>query len=198
MFFVGPAHFAPGENRRFCFNACLPVVRNSIIDCVILEGVVVLEALTSVQRQFLKQHLGVSIDAVQSGTGAGPDVGSVMAVWRDAKDQMDRNITALTSAMKNHGHPVYKSLAEFGLGGVLEGANARIVAALVDFDGAPAETRADVGNTLAKTISSVRESIGKGKAIDLLDQNPFGISMDLRATLESAFDEIEAKVRHAA
>jgi hypothetical protein len=154
--------------------------------------------LNDTQRRFLENFLGVRGEDIGSGNRSDREATPLLPIWSGAKDRIDDQITALIKALTNHGHPAFRSLAESGLGGMLEGQHARFVAALMDFDNAPAQARSKPADKLQKAINGLRQTLDRSNEVDLMDKNPLGVKLEVRAILESALDQMEIAVRNAA
>lgn len=113
-------------------------------------------------------------------------------IWNDAKEQVDKGITALQSALRAEGHPATDRIAEFGLAGLSNGqVHTKMMAALMDHSSAPRD---------AKIRAAVQQAVKDYRAFlatDIVahcDNNPFGVQLGLASTMSKALDQIEGRL----
>ncbi|HET8996864.1 MAG TPA: hypothetical protein VFN42_09365, partial [Acetobacteraceae bacterium] len=84
-------------------------------------------------------------------------------------------------------------IADFGLFGIGRGENVALNKALIEFATARPESRDATAKKLQAAITAYR-SVIEGGLVDDIDNNPFGVSVNVRTTLGRALDEIERAV----
>jgi hypothetical protein len=113
-----------------------------------------------------------------------------LAVWRDAKDSVDTALGTLSKRLRTTGDPDLERIAEYGLYGASEGENVALMAALREAEADPKKG----AEALAKAIEDYRDFLAESEAITLIDKNPFGVAITMRATLGAALDELEQRL----
>lgn len=148
-------------------------------------------ALTEEQLAFVETFITKAAPALETVAG---DAGAPIGYWRAGKEAADKSITALQSSLRSIGHPDLTQIAEFGLNAVTQGNQTALTAALMDYAKSSAESRAAAGQTLAAQVSAYRDFLGGNEIITLCEENPFGVSVDIRGPLGAALDRIEAAI----
>ncbi len=149
------------------------------------------------QSEWVKRVLGVVMpDTAAAGLQASADPGAaaankvipkLMPIWRDAKEEVDGVIGKLQDALRAEDDEDLDVIVNFGLFGIGKRQTVLLMAALTDADkdASPA--------ALAKVSSVVGDYeafLAASPAVDLLEDNPFGISVPMRKTLGGALSEI--------
>lgn len=109
---------------------------------------------------------------------------SRLATWNDARRVVDDQITKLQQHLRSYDDEDLRFVAEFGLLGVFDGVNVKLMAALFD-DGAPRSRE----RTIA-AVAAYEAALNPNKLVDLLEANPFSIDVSIRATLGGALTAI--------
>lgn len=135
------------------------------------------------KTEWVQRVLGVQVAATPKG-GA-----SLLAIWRDAKDQVDAGIATLQDRMRKHPLPALARIADKGLNGVTNTRSVGMLAALTEADSKGA---AGAGN-VRKAAAAFRQFLDSDAA-DAIDVNPFKVEVGLRRTLGAALDEIERRL----
>jgi len=137
-------------------------------------------------REWVQRVLGVAL----SGAGGTGRKASFLAIWRDAKESVDAAIGALAGELRATGDPDLERIAEFGLFGLTEGEGVALMAALREADANPARAQ----GRLTGAIGKYREFLAGSQVVTLIDRNPFGVQVSMRATLGHALDEMEQQL----
>jgi len=122
----------------------------------------------------------------------GSSGGTPLAIWRDAKDGLDQQIRALQSAFADIDHPLAQAIADRGLSGLSDRIQVGLQAALFDYQAADAAGRAAAGKKVQDATAKLRAFLASDPALPLLEKNPMGLPVDIRATLGQAADRIDA------
>ncbi|HET8995254.1 MAG TPA: hypothetical protein VFN42_01165 [Acetobacteraceae bacterium] len=122
--------------------------------------------------------------------GKQPDL---RAIWRDAKESTDASLEALARELRSYDDADLERIADFGLFGIGRGENVALNKALIEFATARPESRDAAAESLRGAVTAYR-SVISGGLVDYIDNNPFGVSVNVRATLGRALDEIERAV----
>ena len=115
--------------------------------------------------------------------------GSAVETWRDAKEKVDQGISVLQDRMRKHPLKALGRIADAGLNGVTGKASVGIMAAVMEVDRSTPKAAA----SFAKAAASMRAFIASDTAA-AIDDNPFRVTIDLRATLGAALSAIEQRL----
>ena len=113
----------------------------------------------------------------------------VLPIWQEAKEAADSEIARLQDGFRATGHKLGAIIADKGLAGLSRRLFVPVVAALTDYD-------ADAGRAPAalSALDRMQEFVAKHPALLVLERNPFGVAVTLRATLGSAARRIAAEI----
>lgn len=117
-----------------------------------------------------------------------------LVIWRDAKERSDAGIAALQSALKSVGHPELDKIVDFGLNGVTQGNQTAMMKALMDYNSAPEDQKPVMASSLLSQVESYRAFVSASRIIDLCENNPFGVSVSIKAPMNTALDRISRAV----
>lgn len=148
--------------------------------------------LTDQQHAFLTKHLKVKLAQDEGQTGATP--GKLTDIWRTAKEQTDAGVTGLQTALKSHRSSALDRIADAGLNGITEGNSVAMMRALMDYDSAAADSRAKASATVLKQVDAYRTFLSGSTVLDLVENNPFGVPVAIKAPLTAALDNIAGAV----
>jgi hypothetical protein len=112
-------------------------------------------------------------------------------VWNEAKEGVDRALNTLCTAVREVEHPLAQILVDRGLSGFTGRLTAPLTAALLSADTDPASA-----STLRPRLHDMRTFLSSNRVIGLIEDNPFGVTVAIRAPLIAALDEIEAALPH--
>lgn len=147
------------------------------------------------QQEWVERVLGVR----PAGTVAGSDFPqawrAAVAEWRDASDAVDSQITALQRALKASGDGELEDIAEYGLNGVTGGFKVPLMAVLQELDPASPDPR--LLKRARTIVSGFRSHLGSDQRVLACDENPFGVRVALRATLDPALGRLNAAIQLA-
>jgi hypothetical protein len=114
-----------------------------------------------------------------------------MDVWNAAKEMTDVAISALQSKLRQIPHPDLERISEMGLNGITEGNQVALMKRLFEFKLSSGEARIKAADALRTQSDEYRKFLAGNELITLCDRNPFGVAVNLRATLGQALDEID-------
>ena len=137
--------------------------------------------------------LGVVIPQPGQGddeAGAGSKGLDVLATWRDAKDSVDSRLNGLASKLRQYGDPDLDRIADYGLFRIGTGETVALTRSLFDYTGAQPAERSKRSNAVRAAIGSYRVALASNLA-RLIDENPAGVQIGLRSTMEAALTTIE-------
>ena len=148
---------------------------------------------TPEQDGWILRVLGVGLPG---GTAGKTPVEPVLPIWRDAKEQVDSRIEALSRELRGFGDDDLERIADFGLFGITDRETVALSAALFEFDRAGSDKSAAAGK-LRGAIKAYRAAVGGNELVDLLDSAPFQTKVGLRATMFGALAQIESSIGRA-
>ncbi|MBL4915612.1 hypothetical protein [Szabonella alba] len=112
-------------------------------------------------------------------------------VWNAAKEATDVAIGALQSKLGQIADPDLERIAKFGLNGITEGNQTALMKHLFAYRQSTGEARAKAAAALRSQTAAYRAFLQSNELIDLCENNPFGVAVDLRGPLGTALAEID-------
>lgn len=135
-------------------------------------------------------------EAAQDAENAGAhDLDAVLRDWQASLEAVDTRISRLCQFLIATGDAELKQIAEFGLNAVTGNHKVRLQAALIDLRGG------DLPKAVAKALPLVqgfRNHVAKSDTVAACDENPFGIKVEMRATLGPALDRLASALQRVA
>lgn len=116
---------------------------------------------------------------------------SARASWDAASEAVDAQIGALQAVLRTSGDEDLEAIAEYGLNGVTGNFRVPLLAALREVDAADAGARAMRAKAASAAIAAFRAHLASNEAVEVCDDNPFGVSVSIRGTLLPALDRLE-------
>ncbi len=135
-----------------------------------------------VRDQWILEVLGFDVEEAADWGG------KLTPIWTGAKARVDQGFAALQRELKAVDDPDVQQLADFGLNGVTDRDSVRLMAALMDADNGRGTDK------LVAAIDRFRSFLDGSPIVDLIEDNPFGVTIPLRAQLGSALDIIASKI----
>lgn len=143
-------------------------------------------SLDSDRRDWLKRVLGIEI-------GPARDAVAVLLIWQEAKESVDTRLEALAAALRSHQDPDFDYVADHGLFGLTgAGETVGLMAAMTGFDKAASDALPAAVIELRAALNRYRSGFDASPIADLIDDNPFGVAVRLRETINNALRRIEA------
>lgn len=115
----------------------------------------------------------------------------LLPMWTSAKDEIDPQLDALTTAMRGSGLPLFERIADAGLHAITKGQFVALQSALMSYDQTANDAKQDAAKPVRQAIQAMRDFLTGEAAIGLLEKNPFGIDLPLKARLGAALDRID-------
>ena len=116
----------------------------------------------------------------------------LLALFRDAKEDVDQGFNKLQAAMRGTEDEDMIRIAELGMYGMTDGAGVGLMKALMELRGASPDRRAALGKAARDAAVAYKAAVLGHVLVDLVDANPFGITVGLQTRLVSALDTIAA------
>jgi hypothetical protein len=143
------------------------------------------------QAARLVAELKAAIDkgpATGGQTAIPPD--KLLALFRDAKDDVDSGLNKLQEALRATGDADLLRIAEYGLYGMTDGAGVGLMKALFNLQAAKPDTRDALYAAARAAAEAYRTAVFADEAVDLVDNNPFGVEVGIKSKLGPALDAI--------
>ena len=112
-------------------------------------------------------------------------------LWRDAKELVGKQISRLQDVMRAQQHPMFDRIADQGLNGVTGKLQVGLHVALANLGQASGDERIKAAAKVKSGVAEFRKFLQSDPVVPLLESNPFGIAVKLRATLGQALDAID-------
>ena len=114
----------------------------------------------------------------------------LLALFRDAKETVDEGLNRLRAAMVDTGDEDLERIAEIGMFGMTNGEGVGLMKALLELRGARPEQREAATKAARDSAVAYKQAVFRHKLVDLVDDNPWGIAVGIKATLGPALDRI--------
>ncbi len=144
----------------------------------------------SVKAEWIGRELGVDVSPPVELDDTVP----ILQIWRDAKEAVDVNLSRLQTALRLSETDLGATVADVGLAPFTRGLQVKLVAALMDYEHSGAGDRAAAASGVRAATASLREKLQGERVFRLLDSNPFGVPLAIRATLTGALNEIDKRL----
>ena len=117
---------------------------------------------------------------------------AVKSGWLDASETVDAQITRLQAKLRTDADHELQQIAELGLNGVTGNHKVPLMAALRSIDGAGSDTQklAALLERAAEAARAFKNHLQSAETVAACDDNPFGVSVSIRATLVPALDQV--------
>ncbi len=151
------------------------------------------------RRQWVLRVLGVDPKGAQTqvdGPAATPAQAAkrFLELWFDAKDQADMGLGQLQKALQGTQDPMFQLIADRGLSAVSGRLQVGLRVGLEEFARAP-DPSGPAAAKLAKSVDVFLGFVENDRAIELCDDNPFGVDVGLGAALGGALRQIKTELR---
>jgi hypothetical protein len=119
-----------------------------------------------------------------------PDTGRLLDIWQQAKDTLNDQVSRLQSALRGRNNPDLLVIADKGLNGFTRRLQVGLQVALMNYDSVQGDARAQAKSRVLALVAEWRQFLQGDRFIQLIERNPFGVSVTIRATLGAALDRI--------
>ncbi|QDI76309.1 MULTISPECIES: hypothetical protein [Leisingera] len=130
------------------------------------------------------------IKALDAPAEAEAPQADVMEIWQAAKEDVDRGVSELQAALRSQNHPVLAQIADAGLAGVTDGNQTALMKALFEMKSATGEARKAAAQALLAQIAAYLKFLRNDPVITMVEDNPFGVSVPVKAPLTSALRQM--------
>jgi hypothetical protein len=142
-------------------------------------------------EQLTKQALAKASSPATSH--AGPETTAptkTLEIWQQAKEAVGSQIAKLQAALRQTKEPRFLRIAELGMNGITKRLQVGLHVALLEFDQASGAARAKARSKAEALVADYQKFLQSNPEVQLVDQNPFGVSVTIRASLGKALDGI--------
>ena len=137
------------------------------------------------KNAWIERVLGYRFANARDGDGGG-SLKAAAETWRAASETVDKQISALQSVLRSSDDDELREIGEYGLGAVAGGFKVPLMAALMGAEAGDPRDR----QKLATIIPQFRKHLEGDERVEACDENPFGVTLSIRATLVPALDEL--------
>jgi hypothetical protein len=139
---------------------------------------------------------GKPAPAASAGAGSAPaaNLAEYRTRWRTAREAVGTGLTKLQSVLKGKEEPAFHRVAEFGLNGITGRLQVGLEVALLECEssgGRDPKAKAKA----AKVAADFRKFLQTDAMVRLVDENPFGVAIDLRGQLLPVLTDLEAALQ---
>lgn len=113
-----------------------------------------------------------------------------MEIWQAAKEDVDRGVSSLQDTLKAQNHPVLAQIADAGLAGVTDGNQTALMKALFEMKSATGDARKTAAQALLAQIAAYLKFLKDDPVIAMVEENPFGVSVPVKAPLTAALRQM--------
>jgi hypothetical protein len=113
-------------------------------------------------------------------------LGEAAADWRAASEMVDGQIAALQKALLASDDEELQEIGQYGVNGITGNFKVKLMAALMGVEAGRDADRAK----LAALVPQFRAHLDSSERIAACDDNPFGVTVSIRATLGPALDRL--------
>ncbi len=112
-------------------------------------------------------------------------------IWCATRAKAGAEISALCAHLSGTTDPELQRIATFGLNGATGKLSVSLLVALSEADAATVDQRPMALAKARDLIGEYRSFLQQNRLVRLLDENPFGVAVSIRATLGAALSEID-------
>lgn len=150
------------------------------------------------QFDFLEKFIGLSNPSSSGEILPEADSSDPLAIWRNGKEVADKSIELLQNALKDKNVAALDQIVEFGLNGLSERNQTDLMKALFEFSMSDAAGRKNAAKILSERAAAYQSFIEGDSVIELCENNPFGVSVDIKKPLVAALSQIKSVATSAA
>ncbi|QDY70783.1 hypothetical protein [Qingshengfaniella alkalisoli] len=148
-------------------------------------------ALTRIRDAIVEARKAGSPTPEQEDTS---DTENPADIWIDAKGEADASLGPLMSHLASSTDPNLQRIARFGLNGVTKGNNTALMAALMGYNSASGDARAQRAKDVIAQIDAYSSFLASDPIIALCEDNPFGQTVSIRAPLTKALKRMKTSL----
>jgi len=123
----------------------------------------------------------------QQPPAAGTDVAGV---WIKASDLVIGQITQLQDVLRKSQDPDLLAIANQGVSGLIKDLQAGLRVGLTRFDQAQGDAKEKAKDKAESLVEDWQDTLASDRRIAMLDENPFGVKVSVKQTLDAALKDI--------
>lgn len=148
--------------------------------------------LMDAKNAWVARVLGVSFGVSSDG---GLDWPALREAFDHAVSDVDKQIEALQTSMKNSGDETLEEIAEFGMNGLTGNHRVPLMAKLLEIDQGGSAAIGTLGPAVIKLAEDFKAYLETDERVEVCDDNPFGVAVSIRSTLGAALGQLAAELR---
>jgi len=146
---------------------------------------------TQEQAAWVQRVLGIGAAmATPAVPAAKMPAAELLALFQDSKDEVDMGLSRLQAEMRNSDDVDLIRIAAYGMFGMTYGEGVGLMKALFELRAATPVQQPAALAAAAEAASVYKKKVFEHKLIDLVDRNPFGVEVGIKAKLGAALDTI--------
>lgn len=122
--------------------------------------------------------------------GAHTPAAELLARFVSAKEEVDSGLTRLQAALRDTGDEDLIRIADLGMYGMTNGGGVGLMKALLDLRGATPDRQEALSKAAREAALAYKAAVFKHVLVDLVDDNPWGVDVGIKAKLGPALDAI--------
>jgi hypothetical protein len=118
---------------------------------------------------------------------------AALAIWGDAKDQVDQQLNTLYDVLKQTGIPVLTEVAG-QIESVLENYRVGLISTLMEYDRAGGAAKEKARAAALSAVNQHQTTLANDAHVTAADTNPFGVAVTVRTTLGAALTALQGRL----
>lgn len=150
------------------------------------------------QAAWVLRVLGFALPSVGTNPAAPPtsrsgdrmSANELLVMFRDAKGEVDAGLNKLQGELRDTGDEDLVRIADFGTFGMTNGQGVGLLKALFDLRGATPASQEALSKAARNAATAYKAAVFSHAMVDLVDANPFGVDVGIKARLGPTLDTI--------
>ena len=173
---------ASNPPNRAVLEQAMTMAQQSAQEAKFARGLKILDGLETALAKSTPDQSGRPKDEEPPSSG--------LAIWREAREEVGAQLTKLQGNLRQTGDPQLVRIADYGLNGITKRLQVGLQTALIEVDQAAGPARARAAAKAKTMVDEYVNFLKTDPAVELLDTNPFGVTVSLRDTLGKALDTL--------
>ncbi len=147
--------------------------------------------VTREQAAWVQRVLGIGVASEAPGPRAMKTrPAELLTLFQDSKDEVDVGLSRLQAEMRDTDDVDLIRIADYGMFGMTDGEGVGLMKALFELRAAAPDKQPAALAAASKAAIAYKTKVFAHKLIDLVDGNPFGVQVGIKAKLGAALDTI--------
>lgn len=148
--------------------------------------------VSETQNAWLSRVLGITPPGMPAPATeeAGMPAAELITLFRDAKEDVDAGLGKLQAELRATEDEDLVRIADLGMFGMTNGEGVGLMKALMELRGAAPEKQEPLRKAARAAAAAYKTAVFSHPLADLVDENPFGVSVGIKARLGPALDTI--------